>query len=1013
QLYKLAATTPFEFQDVSAAAKQLLAFGFSSKEAIADLKNIGDTASGLGTGTDGINRMVIALGQMKTAGVVQGDELRQFQEAGVNVYKYMIKAGLITKADIGQIGDMHIDAGAAIKAIMDGMQRDFGGMSKAQSKTWKGQLSTMRDYARQAFGAITKPLFDLGRNKVFPAINDQLIKISEWAKAGGVEKAIDGMNEKIRPFKDAVLRISDAFKKGFEGPKTSVGPFAGLPADGGRDIVSKLSDSIQSGVGQAIKELDTEMLAHKFADVMLKTLNVLMSPEFFYHHFLEILTLALMATKVGFIAKIPLIGPALKYLGQFILDFGKGFIVRAFELLGIWGRKAFTNAIAKLPAAVGAFLLDTAARIASFAKRFASQGGTLGEKLGRGFLNGVRGLVGPVLREGKILAGKLAEGVASLFGKLFNFGKIAGGKVRDGIAGLWSKFYSLGGFLLGKLKDGLINAPLDGLKALGGRIGRTIGSGIGKIKATIGIGGGLAVGELGSDKGNFGIANRMATGFGNIITSGYRAGDPGWHGKNRARDYAGGNMMGFAKAIAGRFGGRLLELIHSPLGWGIKNGRRVSADAFGAAVKADHYDHVHVAMREGGTRGGRGEGAATPKVIWDEGKKREWWISQEGDKKKNIGWAVEALQNLTGGRLKMFRDGGTVGPRAIKDYWLGGGGSSKFSRRMTAIALAESGGNTKSLNHNSNGTIDEGLWQINSVHGFKGMMNPKKNAIAARKILASQGLGAWVVYNTGKYKEFLKAASVAPSGKGKAGKDKKKKSKGLSIIEARDAVLSHLSAQLAAAEMNDDDEVPSTFADNAKVLGRRIKYVNKIVAKLQKKIARLTKDLAKKGLKPSAKRSLTLQRSKAYDDLANYLGIVSGDNQSIAGFGKSSSPGGTDDGRAALLQTLLDGSRANERLLAAQMPIFNRFASLPYAGKFHDGGVVPGSRFSESLALVQGQERILPADSTIAPNITVVVREGAIKEEYIEVIVDDRIGGMARAARGQGPTVGMKGGSSA
>lgn len=187
QLYTLAATTPFEFKDVATATKQMLAFGFGAQESIKNLRTIGDAASGLGTGTEGINRMVLALGQMKVAGVVQGDELRQFQEAGINVYKYMEKAGLITKSDIGQIGQMHIDAGKAIHAIMTGMNKDFGGMSKDQAKTWQGQLSTMKDYASQAAGALVQPLFDLGRSSVLPSINKTLQRMSAWARAGGVK----------------------------------------------------------------------------------------------------------------------------------------------------------------------------------------------------------------------------------------------------------------------------------------------------------------------------------------------------------------------------------------------------------------------------------------------------------------------------------------------------------------------------------------------------------------------------------------------------------------------------------------------------------------------------------------------------------------------------------------------------------------------------------------------------------------------------------------------------------
>lgn len=178
-LFNLAAKTPFEFVNLASAAKQMIAFGFSAKEAFTNLSSIGDAVSALGTGQEGINRIVLALGQMKAAGVVQGDELRQFQEAGINVYKYLEKAGMITKADIGQIGDMHLDATRAIDAIMQGMNKDFEGMTAVQARSWKGLISTIRDYAGQTLGVITKPLFDLGRKRILPEVVDTLKEITD------------------------------------------------------------------------------------------------------------------------------------------------------------------------------------------------------------------------------------------------------------------------------------------------------------------------------------------------------------------------------------------------------------------------------------------------------------------------------------------------------------------------------------------------------------------------------------------------------------------------------------------------------------------------------------------------------------------------------------------------------------------------------------------------------------------------------------------------------------------
>ncbi len=76
---------------------------------------------------------------------------------------------------------------------------------------------------------------------------------------------------------------------------------------------------------------------------------------------------------------------------------------------------------------------------------------------------------------------------------------------------------------------------------------------------------------------------------------------------------------------------------------------------------------------------------------------------------------------------------------------------------MIAIAKAESGMNPKAVNYNRNGSIDTGLFQVNSVHGYDGLslFDPKKNIGAAREIYDKQGIQAWTSFNNGSYKKFL------------------------------------------------------------------------------------------------------------------------------------------------------------------------------------------------------------------------------------------------------------------
>lgn len=83
---------------------------------------------------------------------------------------------------------------------------------------------------------------------------------------------------------------------------------------------------------------------------------------------------------------------------------------------------------------------------------------------------------------------------------------------------------------------------------------------------------------------------------------------------------------------------------------------------------------------------------------------------------------------------------------------------------MTAIALTESGGNTDATNTNKNGSVDTGLWQINSIHGISGnLKDARTNARAAKTVYDKQGFGAWVVFNTNTYQRKLPDALRASS----------------------------------------------------------------------------------------------------------------------------------------------------------------------------------------------------------------------------------------------------------
>lgn len=81
-----------------------------------------------------------------------------------------------------------------------------------------------------------------------------------------------------------------------------------------------------------------------------------------------------------------------------------------------------------------------------------------------------------------------------------------------------------------------------------------------------------------------------------------------------------------------------------------------------------------------------------------------------------------------------------------------------------AVAKAESGLCVNATNpYNSNGSVDRGLYQINSVHGYTTdcLYNAACNTNAAMNIYRMQGWNAWTVYRTGAYRQHLSEAQAA------------------------------------------------------------------------------------------------------------------------------------------------------------------------------------------------------------------------------------------------------------
>ncbi len=146
EITTFAAKTPFQLTGLLRSSKSLLAFGFAAEEIIPTLQSLGNIAAGVGT--ERLPQLILALGQVRAATRLRGQELRQFTEAGVPVLDILAQRFGKSAAEVqelvsqGKVG--FDDLNAALKDLTTGNGR-FANLMAKQSKTFLGLVSNIID----------------------------------------------------------------------------------------------------------------------------------------------------------------------------------------------------------------------------------------------------------------------------------------------------------------------------------------------------------------------------------------------------------------------------------------------------------------------------------------------------------------------------------------------------------------------------------------------------------------------------------------------------------------------------------------------------------------------------------------------------------------------------------------------------------------------------------------------------------------------------------------------------
>lgn len=151
KMKSLSIESPFQFKELATYAKQLASFSVPYEEIYDTTKRLADISAGVGVD---MSRIILAYGQIKSAGVLKGTELRQLTEAGIPVLDKLaekfsqIEGRAVSVGDVfGKISQKLVPF-EMINDIFKDLTSEGGkfyNMQAIQADTLSGKISNLKD----------------------------------------------------------------------------------------------------------------------------------------------------------------------------------------------------------------------------------------------------------------------------------------------------------------------------------------------------------------------------------------------------------------------------------------------------------------------------------------------------------------------------------------------------------------------------------------------------------------------------------------------------------------------------------------------------------------------------------------------------------------------------------------------------------------------------------------------------------------------------------------------------
>ena len=162
QFKELAIDSPKTFMELTSYAKQLSAYQIPANELYDTTKRLADMSSGLGVD---MNRLILAYGQVRSAAVLRGQELRQFTEAGIPMVQALadkftqLNGKLTTTADVFKLISARAVPFEMVKEVLWDMTSQGGqffNMQEELANTLYGKWQKLQDSWQIMLGSIAE-----------------------------------------------------------------------------------------------------------------------------------------------------------------------------------------------------------------------------------------------------------------------------------------------------------------------------------------------------------------------------------------------------------------------------------------------------------------------------------------------------------------------------------------------------------------------------------------------------------------------------------------------------------------------------------------------------------------------------------------------------------------------------------------------------------------------------------------------------------------------------------------